>query len=91
MPYNDEEGEWVGGESETDDEEDEDTLPCPYCRREVHVDSQRCPHCEQYISLEDAPPRPRPWWVTPTIIVLLAVTLFWLVVEVLFIARTTRE
>jgi hypothetical protein len=38
-----------------DDEEDGDTMPCPYCRREIHDDSVRCPHCEQYLSAEDQP------------------------------------
>ena len=38
------------------DEEDEPTIPCPYCRREIHEDSPQCPHCGQYISEEDARP-----------------------------------
>ena len=45
----------------TDD--DEPTIPCPYCRREIHEDSPRCPHCENYISQEDAPPARKPWWM----------------------------
>lgn len=40
----------------------DDTVPCPYCRREIHEDSQRCPYCENYISEEDSPPVRRPWW-----------------------------
>jgi hypothetical protein len=54
----DEEDDW--------DVEDEDsTIPCPYCGCEVHEDSPRCPSCENYLSLEDAPPSPtnKPWWV----------------------------
>lgn len=90
MPYKDEE-HWIGGESDTDDFKEDDTLPCPYCRKEVHLDSQQCPYCEQYISLEDAPPRPRVWWVTVTVLVLLFVTLFWLAVEVLFVTNNARE
>ncbi len=45
------------------DDDDEPTIPCPYCRREIHEDSQRCPHCESYISQEDAPPSRKPWWM----------------------------
>jgi hypothetical protein len=48
---------------ETDlDLDDDETVPCPYCRRPVHEDAERCPHCETYISREDAPPARRPWW-----------------------------
>src|SRR5882724_10524213 len=47
----------------SDDDDEEPTVPCPYCRREIHEDSQRCPYCEQYISQEDAPPGQKPWWL----------------------------
>jgi len=46
-----------------DDDEDEPTVPCPYCRREMHEDSPRCPHCGNYVSREDAPPSRKPWWI----------------------------
>ena len=32
-------------------------IPCPYCGAEIHDETERCPHCEHYISKEDAPPR----------------------------------
>ena len=49
-------------DEEPDDEfdadwDDEPTIECPYCGREIHEDAQRCPHCERYISDEDAPPQ----------------------------------
>ena len=47
--------------SSVDDEEP--TIPCPYCRTQIHEDSQRCPHCENYVSQEDAPSPRRPWWL----------------------------
>jgi hypothetical protein len=47
----------------TEEDQDEPTIPCPYCRRDVHEDSQRCPYCENYISQEDAPPSRKPWWL----------------------------
>jgi hypothetical protein len=46
-----------------DDEDEEATIPCPYCHRQIHEDSQRCPHCENYLSEEDAPPSRKPWWI----------------------------
>ena len=57
----DEEDDW-----DAEDVDDGDsTIPCPYCGNEVHEDSPRCPSCENYLSLEDAPPTAtrKPWWV----------------------------
>ena len=30
-----------------DDDDDSATVPCPYCKREIHEDAERCPHCER--------------------------------------------
>jgi hypothetical protein len=46
-----------------DEDEEEPTEPCPYCGREIHEDAQRCPYCENYLSTEDAPAPPKPWWL----------------------------
>jgi hypothetical protein len=43
--------------------DEEDTIPCPHCGREIHEEAERCPHCENYISEEDSPPSRRPWWL----------------------------
>lgn len=45
------------------DEDDEPTVPCPYCGREIHEETQRCPHCENYLSNEDSPSPQKPWWL----------------------------
>lgn len=45
------------------DDDDEPAVPCPYCRRSIPEDVPRCPYCEQYISAEDAPSAPKPWWL----------------------------
>jgi hypothetical protein len=45
------------------EEDEEPTISCPYCGREILEDSERCPHCEHYISQEDAPPARKPWWI----------------------------
>ena len=52
----------AGGE-DWEEEDGADTVPCPYCRREILEDSPRCPYCERYISAEDAPPGRKPWWL----------------------------
>jgi len=59
------------------DDWDDDTVPCPYCRRAIHEDSQRCPYCEQYISQEDAPSR-KPWWLIITVVVCILIIALWL-------------
>jgi ferredoxin-thioredoxin reductase catalytic subunit len=45
------------------DDDEELTIPCPYCKQQIHEDSDRCPYCEQYLSQEDAPAPRRAWWV----------------------------
>jgi hypothetical protein len=62
-----------------DDEDDlEETVPCPYCGAAVYEDAERCPRCENYISREDAPSR-TPLWVKLTALVCLAVAIGWAV------------
>lgn len=48
-----------------DVDDGDSTIPCPYCGCEIHEDSPRCPSCKNYLSLEEAQPRPsqKPWWV----------------------------
>ena len=74
----DEEG-WQGDESVGEsDEEDEPTIPCPYCRREIHEDSPQCPHCGQYILEEDASATPKPWLIIVGVLLCLLVIWFWI-------------
>ena len=60
-------------------EDGESTIPCPYCKREIHEDSQRCPYCSQYISEEDAPPSRKPWWIVVGALLCLYVVYRWIV------------
>jgi hypothetical protein len=75
----------VAEEDEWDDEEwdggddDDATIPCPYCKHPIHEDAQRCPYCEQYISEEDAPPTRKPWWIIAGTLVCLYVVYRWIV------------
>ena len=76
--------EWDDDESdEGDDEEasddDEPMIPCPYCKRQIHEDSQRCPYCDHYISEEDAPPARKPWWIILGTLLCLYIVYRWIV------------
>ncbi len=66
--------EWV------EDDVDDATMPCPYCRREIQEDSVRCPYCERYLSAEDSPPGRRPWWILIGVLLGLIVVGIWLMV-----------
>jgi hypothetical protein len=61
------------------DDDDEPTVACPYCKRQIHEDSQRCPYCEHYISQEDAPAAPKPWWIIAGVIICLVLLLIWII------------
>jgi hypothetical protein len=43
-------------DDDIDSDDGEPTVACPYRRREIHEDSQRCPYCEQFVSAEDHRP-----------------------------------
>ena len=60
-----------------DDLDDEPTVPCPSCRREILEDVPQCPYCGQYISAEDHAGPSKPRWIIATALVCLAVTLWW--------------
>lgn len=77
----DEDG-WADDEPDDDgdDADEEPTIPCPYCRREILEDSPRCPYCEKYISAEDHAAPGKPLWVTLTALVCLGIAIWWLFV-----------
>jgi hypothetical protein len=75
----DEDGDYEafdGYDSQID--EDAPTVPCPYCRREIHEDANQCPYCGQYVSREDAPRQPKPWWLIVGVVVCLYLIWRWL-------------
>ena len=61
-----------------EDDDEEPTIPCPYCRRQIHEESQRCPYCENYISEEDAVPARKPWWIIIGALLALYVVYRWI-------------
>jgi hypothetical protein len=80
--WEDDDPDWSDGEDDLDvppEEAGDPTIPCPYCHRLVHEDSQRCPYCEQYISREDAPPVRKAWWIIVGALLGLYVVFRWIV------------
>lgn len=74
--------DWDDGEADIGDDQDSDdepTVPCPACRREILEDSPRCPHCGRYLSAEDHVGPGKPPWVIVTALVCLAAALWWIV------------
>jgi hypothetical protein len=71
-------GGWDEGMPFEDADDDAATIPCPYCRREIHEQSQRCPYCEQYISEEDAPPTRKAGWLIAGAVLGLIVVIYWI-------------
>ena len=58
-------------------DDDIPTVPCPYCRREISEEAQWCPHCENHVSAEDAPPANRTWFWAVMMLLALAVAGLW--------------
>lgn len=61
-----------------ENDDDDDLIPCPYCRRPIYEDSERCPECGKYLSREDAPLM-LPTWVVVGVVLALMVTMLWVV------------
>ncbi|MBI1825470.1 MAG: hypothetical protein HY287_09950 [Planctomycetes bacterium] len=62
--------EWI-----VDDSPDDVLLHCPSCKREVHEDTQQCPHCGDWITPVDLSDRPkRRIWLVAVIFLILAFT-----------------
>jgi hypothetical protein len=61
------------------DEDDDDPadVPCPYCRRTITEDHERCPFCGNYITAEDRPAEPKTWFWGVMMLLALAAAAFW--------------
>jgi uncharacterized paraquat-inducible protein A len=59
-------------------DDEEPTVPCPYCKRLIHEDSPRCPYCGNYISQQDAPAARKPWWIIVGAVLVLYIVYRWI-------------
>jgi hypothetical protein len=66
--------EWPDDEGE--DEDDDETVPCPHCRMPVYEDAEQCPSCGKYLSREDVPWR-RPFWLLVGVVMGLLIVAYW--------------
>ena len=67
------------GDYDSDEDDDDDLcIPCPFCGRRILEESERCPHCEHYLSKEDAPHERKPWWIWLGVIACLYVVYRWI-------------
>ena len=62
-----------------DMDDEEPTIPCPYCKRQIHEGSIRCPYCENYISKEDTLPARKPWWIYVGMVIVFYIVYKWIV------------
>jgi len=69
--------DWDDQDDGPDDDEVDVTMPCPYCRREIYEDSERCPHCGKYLSSVDRPAAPKPWWIVIGVLLCFLVIYRW--------------
>lgn len=67
---------WDEGD-DVEDSDDEPTVPCPFCRREIFEDSPCCPACGRYLSEADRAGSGRPAWVIVTAILCLGLAIWW--------------
>lgn len=59
------------------EEDDEELVPCPYCKAPIYEDSERCPRCGNYLSEEEAPAVRPPTWIIVGTFAALAVAAVW--------------
>lgn len=77
----DEDCDWDADDADSCDDltdsDDDPTVPCPSCSREIHEDSPRCPYCERYLSAEDHAGPAKPLWVLVTALLCLGIAVWW--------------
>jgi len=79
MTVGQEEYEWEPDADEGDDDPEEDQLPCPSCGRMVFDDTDRCPHCGDWIMPVAASSRQRhAIWVVAAVLATLGI-LLWII------------
>ncbi len=63
--------------SDMDADVTDNSMPCPYCGRDIYEESEFCPRCGKYISREDAPLRLPVWLIIGVILAMMVVIFCW--------------
>ena len=74
----DEEWELEGVDTSEDWDDDEPTVACPFCRRQIHEDSEQCPYCENYLTRDDFANARKPWWMLAFVALCLYIVYLWI-------------
>jgi len=64
--------------TDMDEEGAPETMPCPYCKGEVHEEAEICHHCGKYISRETSPIGTPVWLIMGAIVCLIIVLWVWM-------------
>lgn len=75
----DDEDAWDEDDLDAVADDDEPTVPCPSCRREILEDVPQCPYCGRFISAEEHAAPGRPLWVLVTAVICLGMAIWWAV------------
>ena len=67
------------------DDEEEPTVPCPACGRDIYEDADACPYCGEYLSFDDPTGNAKPWWFWLGLFACLAVMLSGVIVSLMFL------
>ncbi len=78
MPRTTTDNDWDENEWQPDEEDDDDTTPCPHCAKMIYDGAEQCPYCGNYISEEDAPRAMKPLWMIIGGVVCLAIVVLWI-------------
>ena len=64
-------------ESDVDDSDEPDLMPCPHCRKMITEDHEICPHCRNFISPADAPRQTPIWLLIAAALAIIAILIVW--------------
>lgn len=64
-------------------EEDDATVECNHCGREIYEDAEQCPYCQSYQTDEEKHSSSQPKWVILTAVFLLALFAISIVLQLL--------
>lgn len=64
-------------ESDTDDADEPEFVECPFCRKSISEDADRCHHCGNFIVPDDPGPRRIKAWIMVGIVLAIVAVLMW--------------